>query len=176
VTPAPEKRLRALIEEFTPAVGAYLRRRSYPLVPADIDELVQSVFVIAWRRIEDVPRGAERPWLIGVARNVLNNARRSHSRRSALNASLTAQPNEPSAEETVFASHRLASAFMSLSESDRELLLLHYWDGLEAPELAIVLRIASGAASTRLSRASSRLRASFDALGDGSVKHDLDRT
>jgi RNA polymerase sigma-70 factor (ECF subfamily) len=176
VTPAPEERLRVLIEEFTPVVGAYLRRRSYPLVDADIDELVQTVFVVAWRRIDDVPHGAERPWLIGVARNVLSNARRSNSRRSALHARITPNSHEPSAEETVLASDRLRSAFMSLSASDRELLLLHYWDGLESPELAIVLKIAAGAASTRLSRASSRLRVNFESLGDGSVKSDVDRT
>jgi RNA polymerase sigma-70 factor (ECF subfamily) len=93
-----------------------------------------------------------------------------------LHARITPHEIEPSAEDTAFASDRLRSSFMNLSASDRELLLLHYWDGLESPELAVVLKIAAGAASTRLSRASSRLRANFESLGDGSVKSDVDRT
>ena len=162
VASAGEDRLRTLIDNFTPDVGAYLRRRSYPLEDADVEELVQSVFVVAWRRIDDVPAGAELPWLIGVARNVLSNARRSHSRRRALLSRILPSRDDPSAEDLVTASEDLKRAFGCLSRSDREILLLHFWEGLEAANLAVVLGIRQGAASTRLSRASARLRANFE--------------
>jgi len=174
VTSARELRLRALVEQFTPQVGAYLRRRAYPLNDADVEELIQAVFTVAWKRLDAIPAGAERPWLIGVSRNVLNNARRSHSRRRNLHAKLTPRRDEPSAEDHAIANEQLRIALRSLSEPDRELLLLHYWEGLEATEIAPVLGIRPGAAATRLSRASARLRASFEELRDGHVKTDAE--
>jgi RNA polymerase sigma-70 factor (ECF subfamily) len=176
VTSAGKDRLRALIDGFAPDVGAFLRRRSYPLQAADIEELVQAVFVVAWRRIDEVPSGQELPWLIGVARNVLNNARRSHSRRRALLSRVRPVRDEPSAEDLVTASEELKRTFRSLGRSDREILLLHFWEGLEAPELAVALGIRQGAASTRLSRATSRLRANYLLAGQHAVKTESERT
>ncbi len=40
-------------------------------------------FLVAWRRLDDVPADAL-PWLYGVARRVLANERRSAGRRAAL--------------------------------------------------------------------------------------------
>jgi len=163
-----------MVDAFTPQVGAYLQRRAYPLNDADVEELIQDVFVVAWRRLDDVPLEAELPWLIGVARNVLNNSRRSHSRRRVLHSRLMPRRDEPSAEDHVIANEHLRVAFKSLSEPDRELLLLHHWEGLDSTEIAQVLAIMPGAAATRLSRASARLRANFDAFRDGHVKTNAD--
>jgi RNA polymerase sigma-70 factor (ECF subfamily) len=173
---ASEDRLRILIDKFTPDVGSYLSHRSYPLGSADIEELVQSVFVIAWRRLDDIPAAAELPWLIGVARNVLNNARRGHFRRIALLSRLTPRSGEPSAEELVTANESLKRAFESLSRSDREILLLRYWEGLESADVGVVLGIRSGTASTRLTRATSRLRTNFNLMGTDAVKTEVNRT
>jgi RNA polymerase sigma-70 factor (ECF subfamily) len=176
VEPTREERFRVLAHRFAPDVGAFLRRRSYPLSEADVEELLQSVFVVAWRRLDDMPVDKELPWLISAARNLMNNARRSHSRRQALRARITPRGDEPSAEDFVIADDSLRGALKELSASDRELLLLHYWEGLEATDIAIVLGISPGAAATRLSRAASRLRASYSAADTTSVSKDVDRT
>lgn len=171
-----EARFRVLAHRFAPDVGAYLRRRSYPLPEGDIEELLQSVFLVAWRRLDDMPAGKELPWLISAARNLLNNARRSYSRRQVLRARIRPAGDEPSAEDFAIADDSLRNAFKGLSASDRELLLLHYWEGLEATDLAIVLGISPGAAATRLSRAASKLRASYSAAERTSVSRAPNRT
>jgi hypothetical protein len=49
----------------------------------------------------------------------------------------------------------------TLPESDREVLQLFYWDGLDLTGVAHVLGISSNAAGTRLSRAKSRFLEHF---------------
>jgi hypothetical protein len=60
--------MRALARRFAPDVEVYLRRRIYPLPESDVDDLVQSVFIVAWRRPDAIPEGDELPWLIGAER------------------------------------------------------------------------------------------------------------
>ena len=94
-----EDRLRDLARRATPAVATYLARRAYPLSSADVDDLVEEVLVVTWRRLDDVPDGAEVAWMIGVARNLLQNARRKHSRRANAHSKLTATGPDASAED-----------------------------------------------------------------------------
>ncbi len=49
-------------------------------------------------------------------------------------------------------------AMQQLAERDREVILLHAWEGLEPREIAEVLGVSAVAARSRLSRARSRLR------------------
>lgn len=169
MAPRDEERFRRLVEEHAPAVGDYLRRRLYPVSPADLDDLVEETLIVVWRRLDDVPADAERPWMIGVARNVLRNARRSSGRRRALQASLRPAPDDPPAEERVVADVALAQALASLSDDDREIVTLNAWDGYEPRDLAGHLGITANAAAVRLSRARGRLRAAL-ALGEDDPK------
>jgi RNA polymerase sigma-70 factor, ECF subfamily len=153
-----ERRLEALAKEHSTAVANYLRRRLYPLSPSELDDLVEEVLIVVWRRIDVVPEGAELPWMIGVARNVLANARRSQRRRDAFTATLTPSDADASAEEYVVADLAVRDALRGLGDADREVLLLHFWDGLDAPQLAVALSITTNAAAVRLSRAQSRFR------------------
>jgi len=171
-----EDRLRDLARLATPAVSSFLARRAYPLSNADIDDLVEEVLVVTWRRLDDVPEGAEIAWMIGVARNLLNNARRKHSRRENAHHKLVPVGNDASAEDHVIANEQLRVALASLRADDQEILLLHFWEGLDADKLAIVLRVSSGAAATRLSRASARLREVFQEISDSGEKEMLQRT
>lgn len=159
VVGAPDRdRFARLARENTGAVGDYLRRRLYPLTPADLDDLVEETLLVVWRRIDDVPPEAERAWMLGVARNVLRNARRARNRRQAMQSSLTPPGDERSAEEHVVADLSVHEALASLSEDDREILLLHAWDGLDTASLAAHFRVSPNAAAVRLSRAQRRFR------------------
>jgi RNA polymerase sigma-70 factor (ECF subfamily) len=153
-----EDRFARLVREHSPAVGNYLRRRLYPLTPSDLDDLVEETLVVVWRRLDSVPADAELPWMLGVARNVLRNARRSKSRRSAFEATLSPASNEASAEEYVVADTSVRDALAALSDDDREVLLLNAWDGLDTHALGTYLVISTNAAAVRLSRAQSRFR------------------
>jgi RNA polymerase sigma-70 factor (ECF subfamily) len=153
-----EDRFTRLVREHSPAIGNYLRRRLYPLTPADLDDLVEETLLVVWRRLDDVPTDAELPWMIGVARNVLRNARRSKHRRLAFEATLQPPRHDASAEESVIADTTVREALGSLEEDDREFLLLHAWDGLDTHELGKLFAISTNAAAVRLSRAQRRFR------------------
>src|SRR2546423_7741391 len=65
-----EERFNRLYEEHFEAVRRYVWRRE----PSIADDVVAETFLVAWRRLDDLPVSA-RPWLIGVARNVRPNLR-----------------------------------------------------------------------------------------------------
>ncbi|GGP14496.1 sigma-70 family RNA polymerase sigma factor [Nonomuraea glycinis] len=68
-------------------LGYALRRCSSPEDAADV---VAETYVIAWRRITELPDGeADKLWLYGVARRVLANHRRSERRRLTRHTELT---------------------------------------------------------------------------------------
>jgi RNA polymerase sigma-70 factor (ECF subfamily) len=153
------------VAEHSTAIANYLRRRLYPLADADLDDLVEETFVVLWRRLDDVPAGeAERPWVIGVARHVLHNAHRSHRRRAHHEGRVRPVLPGASAEDEAVADLAGQEALASLGEADRELLRLHFWDGLDVHELAGVLGVTANAAGTRLSRAKSRFLEALQAI------------
>jgi RNA polymerase sigma factor (sigma-70 family) len=153
-----EDRFARLVREHTPAVGNYLRRRLYPLTASDLDDLVEETMIVVWRRLDSVPDDAELPWMLGVARNVLRNARRSKNRRSSFEAKLSPPKNEASAEDSVIADTSVRDALAGLSADEREIVLLHAWDGLDTHALSVYFSISTNAAAVRLSRAQSRFR------------------
>lgn len=148
---------------FAALLGFALRRVP---VADDAADVVSETFLVAWRRLPDVPPGAEaRLWLYGVARRVLANQRRGEGRRDRLGAALRQRLAQvvPDHAEEVVGGERLRAALAGLSPDDRDLVLLTAWEGLEPREVAQVLGVRPGAVRTRLSRARSRLRA---LLGD----------
>jgi RNA polymerase sigma-70 factor (ECF subfamily) len=159
-----ERRFRAVADEATPAIGAYIKRRIYPLSYADVDDLIEEVLIIAWRRLDDIPSGAEVPWLIGVARNVLRNAHRKFRRGEVVASQLMPSPPDPSAEDNVIADEGVRAALESLSEDDRDIVLLHAWDGRSAAEIGVILGLSTNAAAVRLSRAQDRFRKNFTSV------------
>jgi RNA polymerase sigma factor (sigma-70 family) len=130
---------------------AYLVRRVDD--PEDAADLLADVFLVAWRRIDEVPRGdGARMWLYGVARRALANHRRGDRRRTALTAALrSALPSPPDDDAG------LAAALAALGDTDRELIALSAWDGLSAGEIGQLLGIRAATVRVRLHRARRRL-------------------
>jgi RNA polymerase sigma-70 factor (ECF subfamily) len=173
------ERLARLIDAHAGVVGNYLRRRAYPLSLSDLEDLVEETFVVIWRRLGDVPSGVgERPWIIGVARNVLHNAQRANRRRRRHEALILARGEAPSAEDEAIADISGRAALMALRAADREILALHYWDGLDLGDLSLVLGVSENVAGTRLSRAKARFVEqvrSLDELGTSGTAADMER-
>jgi RNA polymerase sigma factor (sigma-70 family) len=140
-----------------PAVLGYVLRRC--VSPEDAADAIAETFLIAWRRLDEIPAGEDRRlWLYGVARRVLANQRRGDRRRFALTQRLTAELAEtPGPPEPSGALAELAAAFKHLSETDREILALEGWEGLDAGQVAAVLGCSRNAARIRLHRARRRL-------------------
>jgi RNA polymerase sigma-70 factor (ECF subfamily) len=158
-----QRAFREYAHLVTPEVGPYLRRRMYPLPESDLDDLVAEVLLISWKRFDSVPEGYAVAWSIGVARNVLRNAKRASSRRSTHEGELRPFSPTPSAEEITVASDAVSCALRSLPDEAREVLLLSAWDGLSVADIALVLGVSANAAAVRLSRAKALFTSNLDA-------------
>jgi RNA polymerase sigma-70 factor (ECF subfamily) len=150
----PGDRLEDLFEAHHRALLAYAARRC-PTV-SDAEDVVAEVFLVAWRRLDDVPAGdAALPWLYGVARKTIGNQRRGLLRRGRLQARLEQTAERPATPAPTGTEPAL-EALARLSEGDRELLRLVAWEGLSHAEIAAVLGISVNAVAIRLHRARSR--------------------
>jgi RNA polymerase sigma factor (sigma-70 family) len=146
-----EERFNLLHERHFEAIRRYAFRRS----PALADDIVSETFLVAWRRFEDVPDDA-RPWLFGVARNVRLNLQRSSRRQDAVAERLIGELPASAETEADALGDAVEAALSTLSERDREILLLDAWEGLNRREIAAVLRCSVANVSVRLHRARAR--------------------
>lgn len=150
----------AMFREHVAGVASYCRWRSDS--PCDGQDAVGEVFLIAWRRLDQVPQGEEaRPWLYATARRVMANQARGNARRSRLRERLRVQPAEGAGEEDPHAG-RVREALAALGPRDRETLLLAEWEGLTPAEIAVVVQRPAVAVRSRLHRARRRFRAAFE--------------
>jgi RNA polymerase sigma factor (sigma-70 family) len=149
----------------------------------DAGDVVAEVFAVAWRRRDDLPadEGRQRAWLLGVARRVLADHRRSDRRRRRLVQRLAGEeeardlPGRDGADGPAGAlADRLEMALGRLSERDQELLRLLAWDELPRAEVAAALGCTVNALNIRVHRALRRLArqlgeepdAHHDTIGD----------
>jgi RNA polymerase sigma-70 factor (ECF subfamily) len=153
--PDPEERFEALYARYYRQVLGYVLRRAPTPIAADV---VAEVFVVAWRRLQELPE-EPLPWLLGVARKTLANERRGSRRRAALLDVLRETGVSESGDEMWRdkLAQPLAEAFDRLSGTDRELVSLIAWDGLTTREVAQALGISHAACRVRLHRARRRL-------------------
>lgn len=155
--PSGQDRFDALFAAHANGILAYFLRRVKPR--DDAADLLAEVFVVAWRRLGDVPAEPEaRLWLFGVARRVLASHRRGQRRYDALTARLRSEVavaclavDSPMSSPVSIPA--IAEALSALSPRAREILLLVGWDGLSPAEAAVVLEIDPGTARVRLHRA-----------------------
>jgi RNA polymerase sigma factor (sigma-70 family) len=155
-----EIRFSRLYREQGQAILAYALRR----VERDEDaaDVVAETFLIAWRRLGEVPHDAgARLWLYGVARLVIANLHRTERRRTRLGHRLAETMRTELATQPAPRGQgaEVLRAMAGLGEEDRELLLLVSWEGLTPRQAGTVLGISSIAARSRLHRARRRLRA-----------------
>ena len=148
-------RLETLFAKHAGAVRAYALRR---IDSASAEETVSEVFLIAWRRLSELPEDPL-PWLLACARRVLANQRRATRRRLALLERVAeARDHEPiELDGAPLGDRALERALAELSEDDRELLLLSAWDRLAPEQLAATLGCSRGTLAVRLHRARRRL-------------------
>jgi RNA polymerase sigma factor (sigma-70 family) len=136
---------------------------------AGAEDAVSETFLIAWRRLEEIPPDPL-PWLLVTARKVLANQRRTAQRRSpdgpTVPLEAVADPAQgASVADRVADRQAFAEAFAALSPGDRETLALVSWDGLAPREAAIVVGCSAATFSLRLFRARRRLMKELAARG-----------
>ncbi|MEV7510129.1 RNA polymerase sigma factor [Streptomyces sp. NPDC090085] len=137
------------------------------------EDVMSLTFLEAWRRHDRVEAegGSLRPWLLGIATNLVSNQRRAARRHREVLAHLPQAPaGVPDfAEETagrIDDAARIAAlqeALAQLRRPQREVLALCVWAGLDYQEAAEALGVPVGTVRSRLSRARAKLHRLTDA-------------
>lgn len=153
--------------------AAWLRRLASGLVRGDGDaeDLVQETWLAALRRPPSA-EGSTRGWLGEVLRNARRMRGRRDGRRTRRESELErfVEPAAPSAEELLArhqASHRLSALVAELDEPIRTTVLLRYFEGLSAAEIARRQAVPAGTVRWRLSTGLDRLREALDRENGG---------
>ena len=126
--------------------------------PEAAEDIAQDVFVSLLRRPEvfDPERGALRPFLLGITRNLALKRWRGESRWDELeDDQFIAPPVDASAGELA---EIVGNAVRSLPPLQREVLILAEYEELTLEEIARVVQTEIGTVKSRLHRARENLR------------------
>jgi RNA polymerase sigma-70 factor (ECF subfamily) len=154
------------------AIFSYFARR---LGEDSAEDLTADVFLKAFDKRARYDRSYPdaRPWLYGIAANLLRRHRRAEERR--LRAYAREAGRRPAAHDDddarldcQAARPALAEALAALSADEREALLLYAWVEMSYEEIARTLGVPVGTVSSRLNRARRRVR---HALGASPSEH-----
>jgi RNA polymerase sigma factor (sigma-70 family) len=154
----PKQRFTGLYDEYYRRVLRYALQHAGP---GSAEDIASETFLIAWRRLDDVPE-PPLPWLLGVARNLLGQQFRHARRQQRLTHQIWELTTDADlrawdAGEHVIERAAALEALSSLSDTDVEALTLVTWHGLEAAEAASVVGCSPHAFTARLHRARKRL-------------------
>ena len=158
-----------LFRRHSPVIQRYVIRR---IGPAAADDVVAETFLIAFRQRAsfrpDCPDA--RPWLYGIATNLVRRHWRTEVAQLRLLARTGTDPVTQSFTEHVdealsaaSVQAQLGAALAGLPGPQRDALLLVAWGGLTYDEVATATGVPIGTVQSRVSRARGRLR---QALGD----------
>jgi RNA polymerase sigma factor (sigma-70 family) len=148
------------------------------------DDIVAETFLDAFRKRHryDLSVRDARPWLYGIAANLIGKHSRAEVRMLRAYARTGADPVlAETANHTDEADSRLASAAVrqdlaaalaALARGDRDVLLMIAWADLSYAEVATALGIPVGTVRSRLHRARARIRAALGGFDPTSVHEE----
>jgi RNA polymerase sigma-70 factor, ECF subfamily len=168
---------RELFRAHYAFIWRQLRRLGVP--EGAVDDAAQEAFVVAARRLDDIRAGSERAFLLGVARRIAADARRSGLPRNTMTSSedllgerADAAPDPEQALQGSRARALLDTVLDAMDDDTRAVFVLFEFEELSKGEIADVLGIPEGTAASRLRRGreeflaiARRLRAKLGLLG-----------
>ncbi|MFC4495095.1 RNA polymerase sigma factor [Streptomyces ovatisporus] len=175
------QRFAELYDRHAPDIHRYAARR---LGDSAADDVVAETFLVAFRRRDrfDPSRGAARPWLYGIAGNLIAGHRRSEVEHYRLLAKTAIDPlvegDHDRADSRVAAAavtRRLGAALARLSKGDRDVLLLVAWESLTYDEVAQALEIPIGTVRSRLNRARKKVRKALGGVDPTAASEEFTR-
>ncbi|MDF3066386.1 MAG: polymerase sigma factor 70 [Polyangiaceae bacterium] len=156
---------RAIFERYAPLLLRAMRRELY--VREEANDLVQQTFLQLHRARADFDSSQKlKPWIFTIAMNLKREYFRRKKRRPerSLDAESAVEPIVGALGAAhVDARRTLARVLVDLPADQREVIELHWFDGLEFPEVAQVVGASVSAVKVRAHRGYVRLRA---VLGD----------
>ncbi|HYQ16191.1 MAG TPA: RNA polymerase sigma factor [Polyangiaceae bacterium] len=156
---------RIIFERYAPLLLRSMLRELY--VREEANDLVQQTFLQLHRARADFDPGQKlKPWIFTIAMNLKREYFRRKKRRPerSLDAEAGPEPAVPAqGAAQVDARRTLSRVLAGLPADQREVIELHWFDGLEFPEVAQVVGASVSAVKVRAHRGYVRLRAE---LGD----------
>jgi RNA polymerase sigma factor (sigma-70 family) len=158
------ERFAVLFDRHAPHIHRYLARRAGRQAA---DDLVAETFLAAFAKRDryDLGHPDARPWLYGIATNLVGQQRRDEARQYRIQQAAPAEPavaghaDRVAANVTAQAARPLLTAALAaLSSGDRDVLLLIAWEQLTYQEVARALDIPVGTVRSRLNRARRNVR------------------
>lgn len=153
--------------EFFNRYHSFVRRTARRLgaLEAELDDVEQEVFTVAFRHIAQFERGRMTTWLFRLTSNVMANRQRSRRVRESVLGWLGLQPQAPSRTpehewERTEAQTLVRSLVARLSPKKRDVFALFELEGLRGEEIAELLEVNLATVWTRLHHA----RKDFEAL------------
>jgi len=147
-----------LFRRYAPLLERAMRRR----LPSDSDaqDVVQQTFLQLHRaRLDFDPRRRFRPWLFTIAFNLQRELSRSRARKPTLVLEPDDAPCDPAVNNQVDDVHR---ALATLPAQTREVIALHWIEGLSFADVAILVGASEGAVKVRAHRGYEALRKFFE--------------
>ncbi|MEV0228088.1 RNA polymerase sigma factor [Nonomuraea sp. NPDC050786] len=150
----------ALFDRHAPLLHRYAVRR---LGPDAAEDVVSDTFLAAFKHRDryDRSRPDARPWLYGIASNVIGKQKRTELSLYQAYVRSGVHPGVPPVEDevnTLAVNRPLAAALLKLKRGDRDVLLLVAWAELTYEEVATALGIPVGTVRSRLNRARTKIR------------------
>lgn len=154
-----DEQFSRLYEETSRDLLAFLLRRC-KTADAAADCLAES-FRIAWEKRNRIPGGDDaRPWLFGVARNVMRRELVRDQRTAAATSELAVASERAGATPIPYDA-TVHDALAELTELDREIVMMLSFDGLAPREVASILGLSANVVRVRAHRAREKLRATL---------------
>ena len=148
------------------AISRFLRGRVGRQLAED---LASETFVVAFGRRSsyNLSREDARPWLYGIAVNLLREHRRTEERRLRAYARVPADFGSASDELGDHLDSSVSAALLELTHEERNLILLLTWADLTYEQLGDALDIPVGTIRSRVSRVRSKLREGLTPVDTG---------
>src|SRR5580700_5756294 len=168
-----------LFDRHAPHIHRYLARRAGRQVA---DDLVAETFLTAFAKRDryDLGYSDARPWLYGIATNLVGQHRRDEVRQYRIMQGAVAEPEVPDHADRVAAGVTaqatralLDAALAELSAGDRDVLLLIAWEQLTCQEVSRALAIPAGTVRSRLHRARTKVRQVLAGTGAAATYEEL---
>lgn len=144
------------------------------------DDLAARTFMVAFERRGGYrdQLGSARPWLLGIATNLLREEYRHERRLLGTVAQLSNEAAVSANGSVGDAEHEdydLARALTRLDSDQRDALVLHVWGELSYAEVAQSLQIPIGTVRSRISRACALLRSELRSASSGATRDQEER-
>ncbi len=121
------------------------------------EDVAAETFAAAWQRIaagDDIGL----PWLYTVASRRITDHYRERERWAAIEADLARAAERSADSRHPLELLALRDVLAALSERQREVVLLHYWDGCRVAEIATIVGATQASVKMTLSRARATMR------------------